>query len=32
MRRKYLDEIGVTDRWDEWEYEGETGERFKAQR
>jgi len=32
VKRKYLDDIGCRDRWDEWEYEGEAGERFKAQR
>ena len=32
MKRKYLDEIGCTDRWDKWVYRGERGKKYREQR
>lgn len=32
MKRKFLDEIGCTDRWDKWVYRGERGKKYRDQR
>ena len=32
MKRYYLDKIGVTDRWDQWHYEGKKKEKLKKER